>query len=77
MWSVRRPKNHDKDEAVRPDSTRELTESRADTHGRAAELAKHDVSPEAAQVMVVGPPGCCGCVGKSASSSSRVSAKQN
>ena len=69
MWNVRRPKN--KDEAVRPDSTRDVAAVRAQTHDGAAEPAKRDVSREAAGVVVVGPPGCCGCVSKSATSSSR------
>ena len=71
MWSVRRPKKHYKDEAVRPDSTREVAELRPQTHGRAEELAKRDLSREAAKVMVVGPPGCSGCVSTSVSSGSR------
>jgi hypothetical protein len=70
MWSVR-PKNRYKHEAVRPDSTREVAELRPQTHGRAEELAKRDLSREAAKVMVVGPPGCCGCVSASVSSGSR------
>jgi hypothetical protein len=60
MWSVHRPKNRDKDEAVRPDSTRKVAEMRTQTLGR-----------QAANVMIVGPPGCCGCVTKPVSSSSR------
>jgi hypothetical protein len=71
MWRVRRPKNHYKDEAVRPDGTREVAELRAQTQGRAEGLAKGDVRREAAKVMVVGPPGCCGCVSKPVSSGSR------
>jgi hypothetical protein len=71
MWSVRRPKSRYSDEAMRLDSTREVAEVRAQARGRAAELAKREVSREVANVMVVGPPGCCGCVGKSVSSSSR------
>jgi hypothetical protein len=70
MWSVR-PKNRHKDEAVRPDSTREVAELRPQTHGRAEEQAKRDLSREAAKVMVVGPPGCSGCVSTSVSSGSR------
>ena len=68
MWSVR-PKNRDKDEAVRPDSTREVAELRPEVHGRAEEQAKHDLSRESAKVMIVGPPGCCGCVSSTSVSS--------
>jgi hypothetical protein len=71
MGSVRRPKNHSKDDAVRSDSTGEAAERRAQTHARAAELVERDVSREAAHVLVVGPPGCCGCVSKSVPSSRR------
>jgi hypothetical protein len=63
MWS--------EDEKARPDSTRDAAEPRAQTHGRAADPAKGDVRREAAKVMVVGPPGCCGCVNQSVSTSSR------
>jgi hypothetical protein len=70
MWSVR-PKNGYQDEEARPDSTREVAELRPQTHGRMEEQAKRDLSRAAAKVMVVGPPGCCGCVSTSVSSGSR------
>ena len=60
MWSVR-PKNRHRDEAVRTDSTREMAEL-PQTDGRAEEQAKRNLSRESAKFMVVGPPGCCGCV---------------
>jgi hypothetical protein len=67
MWSVRRAKNRYTDETVRPDSTRKVTDVRAPTAGP----AKRNVSREAGNVIVVGPPGCCGCVTKSVSSASQ------
>jgi hypothetical protein len=67
MWSVRRPKNRYKDEAVQVDSTRDVAGVRAETRGRAAEPANR----EAANIVVVGPPGCCGCVSTSVGASSR------
>jgi hypothetical protein len=54
-----------------PDSTRQVPEVRSQVLDRAPEMAKHDVSRAAATVMVVGPPGCCGCVSESISSPSR------
>jgi hypothetical protein len=54
-----------------PDSTREAPEVGSQVLDRASELAKPDVSREAAKVMVVGPPGCCGCVSTAVSSRSR------
>ena len=77
MWSARRPKNHYKEDAVRSDSTFKAAERRAQTQTRAAELDERDVSREAAHVLVVGPPGCCGCVSKSVPSSRGVSTRQN
>jgi len=71
MWSVRQRKNRDKVGAVRRDSTREVADVRTQTPGLAAEPAKRDDSRVAASVMVVGPPGCCGCVSESAGSRSR------
>jgi hypothetical protein len=53
-----------------PDSTREVPEVGSQVLDHAAQLAKPDVSRAAAKVMVVGPPGCCGCVSESASSRS-------
>ena len=70
MWGVRL-KNRYKNEAVHPDKTREVAELRRQTHGRAKEPPERDLSREAAEVMVVGPPGCCGCVSTSVSSVSR------
>jgi hypothetical protein len=63
MWSGRRTKNRYADEAVRADSTREV---RAPTAGRAKSVSRED-----GNVMVVGPPGCCGCVGNPVKSKSR------
>ena len=71
MWSVRGPKNSDQEAAIRPESTREVPEVGSQVLDRAPELAKPDVSREAGNVMVVGPPGCCGCVSESVGSRSR------
>jgi hypothetical protein len=71
MWSVRRPENHDQEAVLSPDSTREVPEVGSQVLDRGPELAKPDVSRAAAKVMVVGPPGCCGCVSVSVSSRSR------
>jgi hypothetical protein len=54
-----------------PDSTREVPWVGSQVLDRAPELAKPDVSQAAAKVMVVGPPGCCGCVSESVSSRPR------
>jgi hypothetical protein len=54
-----------------PDSTREVPEVGSQVLDRAPEPAKPDVSRAAAKVMVVGPPGCCGCLSESVSSRSR------
>jgi hypothetical protein len=61
MRSLVRPKNRDTDQPVSPASTRKMAEVGAQALGREV----------AAKVIVVGPPGCCGCVSKSVSSSSR------
>ena len=45
-----------------PDSTREVPQVGSQVLDRDPEPAKLDVSRAAAKVMVVGPPGCCGCV---------------
>jgi hypothetical protein len=54
-----------------PDSPREVPEVGSQVLDRAPELTRPDVSRAAAKVMVVGPPGCCGCVSESVSSRSR------
>lgn len=54
-----------------PHSTREVPQVGSQVLDRAPEVAKPDVSRAAAKVMVVGPPGCCGCVSESYSSRSR------
>ena len=59
MWSVDRLKKRNA-EAVSPAGTHTVAEAGAQTLGR-----------EAAKVIVVGPPGCCGCVGNSAGPRSR------
>jgi hypothetical protein len=52
-------------------STREAPEVGSQVVDRTPERAKPDVGRAAANVMVVGPPGCCGCVSESVSSRSR------
>ena len=53
------------------ESTREVPEAGSQVLDRVTELAEHDVNRAAAKIMVVGPPGCCGCVGETVSSGSR------
>ncbi len=53
------------------DTTRDVPEVGSQVLDRAPELAKPVVSQAAAKVMVVGPPGCCGCVSEFVSSRSR------
>jgi hypothetical protein len=57
----------------RPNSepVNEVAEVREQGSGLTAEPPKRDVSREPTNVMVVGPPGCCGCVSKPVGSSSR------
>lgn len=70
MRSARRSKDRSKDAMVLSDSTGEMADARAHM-GDNAELAKREGSLEAASVMVVGPPGCCGSVSKTVRSRSR------
>ena len=53
-----------------PDSTGDVPEVGSQVVDRALEPAKPDFSRTAARVMVVGPPGCCGCVSEAVSSRS-------
>lgn len=70
MWSVHRPKNVHEDEAVRPGGSREAAHVHVQPSGRGAESAKR-AEPQAATAMVVGPPGCSGCVSGFVGSRSR------
>ncbi len=54
-----------------PDGTRDVPEVGSQVLDRAPERSKPDVSRAAANVMVVGPPGCCGCVSEAVSSRPR------
>jgi hypothetical protein len=49
-------------ETVRPDDTREVSLVRAQTLGQAAQMATETADPAEVDFLVVGPPGCSGCV---------------
>jgi hypothetical protein len=65
MRRVLRSKDRNGVETVRRDTARDVTQNRAPKNGQATELETEDVSSEGTRIMVVGPPGCCGCVSNS------------
>jgi DNA-binding GntR family transcriptional regulator len=62
MWRVLRQKRRYEVETLGPDGMREVSEVRAQTLGQAASTATENADPAKVNRLVVGPPGCCGCV---------------